>query len=240
MLTSFSAPGAVTYFRVSNGPASVKGRVSSIMRSSTKKAAPAGRRRLSAEAARAGILAAAERKLAEVGPEGLRLNELAAELGVTHQAILHHFGSREELVGTVLAVAIQRINQRLAAAIGDPSEGAPLAVFDLLAEYYGAEGRARTLAWLELSERAPELHAKAEAARPLEPLLELVHAQRKKALPGRAELADSRFLCELSAFALLGEALFGELVRLGLGQRADAASSRDFRRRFARLLAGGR
>jgi len=72
----------------------------------------ARRRRLPADQARGRILAAAERKLAELGPEQLRLTELAAELGITHQAILHHFGSREELVSAVLAQAIARINQR--------------------------------------------------------------------------------------------------------------------------------
>jgi len=93
------------------------------------------------------------------------------------------------------------------------------------------------LAWLMLSERAPQVHAKAQAARPLQPLLELVHARRKKAAAGRrVELADSRFLCQLAALALLGEALFGDLVRVALGDDGDAAASRDFRRRLAQLF----
>ena len=66
----------------------------------------ARRRRFPAAQARARILAAAERKLAEVGPEQLRLTDLAAELGVSHQAILHHFGSREELVPRTIAGAL--------------------------------------------------------------------------------------------------------------------------------------
>jgi len=69
---------------------------------------------LPADEARTRILTAAERKLAEVGPEQLRLTELAAELGISHQAILYHYGSREELVSAVLAHAIARINQRFA------------------------------------------------------------------------------------------------------------------------------
>jgi hypothetical protein len=69
-----------------------------------------------------------------------------------------------------------------------------------------------------------------------QPLLELAHAQRKKAAAGRrVELADSEFLCQLAALALLGEALFGRLVRVG-----DAAASRDFRHRLARLLTESR
>jgi AcrR family transcriptional regulator len=203
----------------------------------TPKPTSAPRRRFPADKARARILAAAETKLAEVGPEGLRLTELAAELGISHQAILHHFGSREELVSAVLAHAIARINQRLADAMTGRGALAPTSLLDMVAEYYGTEGRARVLAWLVLSERAPQLHAQAQTARPLQPLLELVHAQRKKAAAGRrVELADSRFLCQLAALALLGEALFGNLVRVAFGDAGDAAASRDFRHRFVRLL----
>jgi AcrR family transcriptional regulator len=201
---------------------------------------PPPRRRLPADEARARILEAAERKLAEVGPERLRLTDLAAELGISHPAILHHFGSREELVSAVLAHAIKRINQRLADVITGRSADAPNAVLDMVAEYYGAEGRARTLGWLVLSEGAPQVIVDTQAARPLQALIELVHAQRKKSRSGRSiELADSKFMCHLAAFALLGEALFGDLVRAASGDAIDAKASREFRRRFARLLTQG-
>src|SRR5687768_6389055 len=134
---------------------------------------PARRRRFPAEEARARILAAAERKLAEVGPEQLRLTELAAELGVSHQAILHHFGSREELVSAVLAHAVARVNERLADSMTGSSGLAANTLLDMIGEYYRAEGRVRTLAWLVLSERAPQVQAKTRAMRPLEPFIEL-------------------------------------------------------------------
>jgi TetR/AcrR family transcriptional regulator, repressor for neighboring sulfatase len=207
----------------------------------TPKPTSARRRRFPADEARARILATAETRLAEVGPERLRLTELAAELGISHQAILHHFGSREELVSAVLAQAIARINQRLAEAMSGRGALTVANRLDMVAEYYGAEGRARLLAWLVLSEKSPQVHAKAQAARPLQPLLELVHAQRKKAAAGRrVELADSRFLCQLAALAVLGDALFGDLVRLAFGDAGDAGASRDFRHRFARLLTESR
>jgi TetR/AcrR family transcriptional regulator, repressor for neighboring sulfatase len=205
--------------------------------SKASKRAPSRRRRFPAEQARARILDAAERKLADVGPEALRLTDLAAELEISHQAILHHFGSREELVSAVLGQAIARINQRLADAMTTRTTLGANGMLDIVADYYGAEGRARLLAWLMLSERGQQLQAQAQAARPLQPLLELVHALRKKVAPGRRiEHADTRFLCELAAFALLGEALFGGLVRVAFGHADDSAASRDFRNRFARLL----
>ena len=200
------------------------------------KAIPTPRKRFPASEARARILGAAERALEQVGPEQLRLTELAAELGISHQAILHHFGSREELVSAVLAQAIARINQRLADAMTGRSAPSATNLLDMVADYYGTEGRARLLAWLVLSETAPQLHADAQAVRPLQPLLELAHALRRKAAGRRIELADTRFLCQLAALALLGEALFGRLVRLAFGDSGEAAASRDFRHRLARLL----
>ena len=62
----------------------------------SKKKGPRTRR--TADEARRLILDAAERQLAEVGPAGLRLQEVAKEVGVSHPTVLHHFGSREELV----------------------------------------------------------------------------------------------------------------------------------------------
>src|SRR6185295_17110146 len=64
------------------------------------------RRRLRAEEAQRRILEAAEKQLMKVGPEGLRLTDLAQALGVSHPAILHHFGSREGLVAAVVRHAL--------------------------------------------------------------------------------------------------------------------------------------
>ena len=58
--------------------------------------------RRSAEEARAVILDAAETHLRARGPDGLRLKDLADEIGISHPAILHHFGSRTALVQAVM------------------------------------------------------------------------------------------------------------------------------------------
>src|SRR4051794_25890272 len=111
------------------------------------------RKRLRASDARERILQAAERKLAEVGPEGLRLTELAAELGISHPAILHHFAKREALVVAVVTRASSRFNERLIETITGNLQRRD-AILDMIAEFYGAEGTARLLAWLVLSKRA--------------------------------------------------------------------------------------
>jgi AcrR family transcriptional regulator len=193
------------------------------------------RRRLSAEDARARILEAAERKLAEVGPEGLRLTELAAELGISHPAILHHFGSREELVAAVVSRAFTHTNEQLAEAIASRGPGRA-AILDIIAEFYGKNGNARLIAWLLLSGRAPK-QARAGASRPLQRVIELAHAQRSRAQPDREiDYDDTKFRSQLTALALLGDAIFGDLIRHASGDPTGAPAAREFRRRLAKLL----
>jgi AcrR family transcriptional regulator len=217
-------------------------------RSRERPATTPPRRRLSAEEARERILEAAERKLAEVGPEGLRLTELAAELSISHPAILHHFGSREELVGAVVVRAMNGFSQRLVAALegagavdGDRAvEGGRRreAIFDMIAEFSGSAGNARALAWLVLSRNAPRARAHAEKNRALEHLIELAHARRVAAHPERApEPEDTRFRSQLTAVALLGDAIFGDLIRYAAGDAVGPEASRAFRMRLAKLLA---
>ncbi|MGD8859447.1 MAG: helix-turn-helix domain-containing protein [Myxococcales bacterium] len=204
------------------------------MASKTSRSTTPGRRRLSAEEARARILEAAERHLAEVGPEGLRLTDLATELGISHPAILHHFGSREGLVAAVVARAVGGLNAQLADAIAEkPSR---VEIMDMIADFFATKGNARLIAWLVLSGRLGELPRPAAGGEPpLRALIEKAHAQRKAVFPD-ADFDDTRFRSQLTAIALLGEAIFGDLVRYASGDATGAEQSRDFRRRLARLL----
>src|SRR5215468_7163932 len=58
----------------------------------------AKRLRRTPEEARRLILETAQALVASTGPEGLRLQDIAAAAGISHPLILHHFGSREGLV----------------------------------------------------------------------------------------------------------------------------------------------
>jgi len=53
---------------------------------------PKKRVRRTKEEAQRVILDAAEERLANGGPEALRLQDIAADVGISHPAILHHFG----------------------------------------------------------------------------------------------------------------------------------------------------
>jgi len=111
------------------------------------------RQRRSAETAQLEILDAAERRLTDEGPAALRLQDVARDVGVSHPAILHHFGSRELLVNAVVDRAMRRLETSLMesfrASGPTPPDGAAMIerVFAMLAD----GGQARLMAWLLLS-----------------------------------------------------------------------------------------
>ena len=65
------------------------------------------------EGTRAAFLEAATRQFAEKGFYGASIASISNELGLTKQALIHHFGSKEKLYGEVL----QRIADRLLATV---------------------------------------------------------------------------------------------------------------------------
>ncbi len=170
------------------------------------------RRRLVAADAREAILAAAEGLLVEVGPDALRLTEVATRAGVSHPNVLYHFGSVAELQ----AKLAQRIAVRLATEVatvfeagiadGMPIERAVESVFRVFDE----AGYARLLAWLELSRNKPTwevLSAK------LEFLTNLITAHA--AFAGDANAALRRRVVpviELVIVAAIGYGLSGRTV----------------------------
>src|SRR5580700_10941169 len=78
---------------------------------------PLPRKRRTGEEARTAILDAAERLLVVAGPAGIRLQEVARDVGVSHPTVLHHFGSREGLIEAVVVRALDSLHAVLVAAV---------------------------------------------------------------------------------------------------------------------------
>ena len=194
----------------------------------------AARTRRSAEEAQRRILEAAEQQLMKVGPEGLRLTDLAKALGISHPAILHHFGSREGLVAAVVRHAMLALNAQLIAAlragtaVADRDE-----LIEMVAAVCGERGLSRLLAWLLLSGRASKLPRVEEL--PLKQLADAAHALRLLHQPD-ASYDDTLFELQLMATALLGDALFGDTLRRAAGLSTEPSVAREFRTRLARLF----
>ncbi|WP_394827789.1 TetR/AcrR family transcriptional regulator [Pendulispora albinea] len=205
-----------------------------------RKTAEMPRHRRSADEARQRILDAAERRLRETGPGSIRLQEVASDVGISHPAVLHHFGSREGLVRAVVERALERLQADLVADLAAAAEGRPLdgaALFERVFETFEERGHGRLVAWLLLSGYDPfdsDLAREGWAK-----IAETTHALRVRRRAGgeKPSYKDTRFTIVLSALALFGEAIAGDSTFGMAGFEANARTGRTFRKWFATLLA---
>jgi AcrR family transcriptional regulator len=200
-----------------------------------RKAPPtAPRRRRTAEESRGAIMDAAERQLVAAGPGGIRLQDVARDVGVSHPTVLHHFGSREGLVDAVVSRALDALHADVAAALRDASAGEDqvAAMLDGVAAALSSRGQGRALMWLALASPEPhrdDLRLKEQA--------DAVHALRRVRYPDAREapLEDSQFLVVLAASTMLAQSVLGAHLLHGVGARGSKAPAR-FRAWLARLL----
>jgi len=127
------------------------------------------RRRRTSQDARAEVLAAARRILLELGPEALTLKAVAADVGVTHANLLHHFGSagglRTELMTMMLrdlAGVMREAVARLRAGECTMDE-----VVSLTFDAFGEGGAGRLAAWMVLNRDTDQLEPIGEVVREL-------------------------------------------------------------------------
>ena len=192
--------------------------------------------RRSPEEARRLILATAQALIARTGPEGLRLQDIAAEAGISHPLILHHFKSRAGLVRALTRQTAAEFKDRLVAALAQP-ELTTEALIDRVFDAF-AGGLAQRLAWLAIMD--PEgMDPEGEADEPAtvqSEIAETLHMRRLAAAPPGREVTreDTQWLMHLVAIAAFGEAMHGVRLRHGLG--CDEGETRRFRAWFAALI----
>lgn len=168
-----------------------------------KKAEP--RKRRSSDEARTAILDAAEKQLREVGPAGIRIQDVAKAVGVSHPTVLHHFGSREGLLDAVVHRSISALQAGVFEAVksGPGTPGVQLLIDGVASQM--KDGRARTFLWLALSGFSPK-----QGWLGVRPLAEAIHEVRKKKRAGKKKtppFEDTWFTVMLPALALLSLAV---------------------------------
>jgi AcrR family transcriptional regulator len=197
----------------------------------------AKRIRRSPEEAKLAILEAAERRLIEEGPDGVRVQRIAADLGMTDAAVHYHFGSREALVRALLRFCAKR----LVADIGAILEAWDVDRLDLrqlgalFRKTYAERGVARlVLWWLALSGRKPR------GSGMLRRLVEAVHQARERRAKARGEkpppLADTQFVIALLSGTHLLMPVGGDALLLSADAAADQAGVQQYLDWVAALL----
>src|SRR2546430_384737 len=161
------------------------------------------------ERAREEILDAAERHLVAGGPDAVRVQVIARDIGVTDAAVHYHFGSREGLLQALLRRAGRRLRDEIAEVIErwEPESLDIGELGELLRRLYSERGYARLTAWLRLAGWSPS------GAGMLRPQAEELHRLRADAaLDGQPppDLDDTLFSLVLLNMVLWSETLIGE------------------------------
>ncbi len=193
------------------------------------------RQRRDAETARREILDAVEARLRQSGPAALRIADVAADVGVSHPAVLHHFGNREELIRAAITRAVDGLQSQLVEGMAQakPDADSTLDVIGRLLDGLERKGYARMLAWIVLSGLEPETPDSRIAF-----MTQLVHEKRcqETALDPPPTLQDTRKTVLLIAYAAFGQAIFGDFVLRSSGV-SDVKTEREaFRRWLADLV----
>jgi len=206
------------------------------MKSKRKPAPRTTRARRTAEEARREILDAAEKRLLAGGPDSIRLQQIAADVGVSHPAILHHFGSREGLVREVVQRAIESLERDVIQAFAEVQAAGPPTALEMIeraARMLVDKGHGRTMGWLLLSGQAP----KGGDSR-VRTIAEVAHRRRHELHPDdRSTPEDTLYRTLLVGLVIMGEAIAGPSLFASAGLGRDAGAPRRFHEWFARLAA---
>ncbi len=167
------------------------------------------------------------------GPAGIRLQEVAADVGVSHPTVLHHFGSREALVQEVCERRYAALRSDVIAAIEASAGGVEQlsAVLESVYATFVKHGHGRAVFWLALEgllQNGDQRHMRDIGL--------AVHALRERMHRGPAPLEDTQHVVALAAFALLAQSVMGDKTLHDVGLGASKAAGARFRSWLARLL----
>ena len=114
--------------------------------------APAKRVRRSPTAARLAVLDVAERRLREHGLEGLAIVDVAADVGMSHATLLHHFGSSDGMRAALIERMATNLLGEVTALLGrqDAQEHRSGDFFVHLFEALAGGGHAKLIGWQNL------------------------------------------------------------------------------------------
>jgi AcrR family transcriptional regulator len=199
--------------------------------------ASAPRRRRSAEVARREILDAAQRRLDEGGPDAIRLQEIARDVGIAHPTILHHFGSRDGLIQALDARAIHALSDDVSAMLqGRRAQDSGIELLERLAHTMNDLGLARLIAWWAMREPNARALEGIDPPALVRNISQLICSQiegDEAHSTEREELVS--FGVRLAVMAMFGEVLIGDIMSPAGAEQRDAERHR-FRAWLSDLL----
>ena len=209
-------------------------------------AAQGQRIRRSPEQAKDHILHIAEEQFDSAGLEGLKLTDIAANAGISHGTILHHFGSRDGLHNALMQRLVTRLVEGIINSIRETGEKQQShdrtrslrTLYDSLA----TPQHASLIHWLVSGQGSGDRIAALSGQ--LTILFDQLAEQMLSTFPAEdAEdqdlaLREIRFYIKMAATAAIGTGLAGRVVKPALGLKGDSDHA-DYLSWLAALAPGG-
>jgi len=171
--------------------------------------------RRSPEEARSLILDTAGKRLAEHGIRGLNIKDIAADSGINHGTLLHHFGSAEGMRNALLVKLSEELINEMSMILtsGAPPEQLFIELFRLMSQ----TGQTKLLAWRALEDYGDE---QAPQPGPSEALIKELLAGVTQKIQGRDE-SLARNIIFLALSSAVGWGICGPALKKTLGMSAD-------------------
>lgn len=193
------------------------------------------RRRRSAEVARREILDAAQRRLSQGGPDAIRLQDIARDVGISHPTILHHFGSRDGLIQALDARALHALTGDVAEMLKseNPADSG-VELVERVAHTMDQEGLARLIAWWAMRELDARVPPEIDPAALVQDVAQLICDRLDEVDGSRTDRREAvSFGVRLAVVAMFGDALIGDAMSPVEPEKRDRE-----RHRFREWLAG--
>jgi TetR/AcrR family transcriptional regulator, repressor for neighboring sulfatase len=180
---------------------------------------PGRRLRRTPEEARSTALVSARKLLLEQGPDAITLQAVAADVGMSHTNVIHHFGSAAGLQSALmrdmvaeLTATLEKGIERLRAGHGNVRD-----FVDVVFDAFDSGGAGRLAAWLALSGREGRLDPIGEVVR------NYINNVERGADPTHGNvherLTSATLLVTVAAF---GDAVIGDSLRQMVGREREA------------------
>lgn len=166
-----------------------------------------GRKRRTAEEARQEIMTIAEDLLRSEGPDAVRVARIAKVMGVSHPAVLHHYGSAEGLREALYQQGARRLRNDVLALIASGSENLSAEKLDGILARMADPQKGKLLAWVLAQGRDPFPSEKERG-------LSVIASRLTKSSEVSSDLNHKLMLVVL---AMYGDAMMGDKVRVRLG-----------------------
>ena len=176
------------------------------------------RRRRTPEQAKKEILLGIEQLLLEEGPNALTLKNIAKKLGVSHPAILHHFGSSQQLLSDFQVNTARKIREDFLQVLSKSTDEVNrLQLIDAVLEKLSDPHNGRLLAYLISSGVDP---FPAQEERGLEMVFSVLF--ENSTLP----IEELKNVLCMVMMCMYAEGMLGEHVRTRLNHQQDPTSFR--------------